>query len=405
MNPIKRISLLVLFALLTAKPCTAQFHSLTVKPDVKKAIVEVSAGLSDDGINSGKKVLATLSFFAFSSRLPGYPKPVTRSLIIPPRKGEGSYSVTVKGWNPDQFWRPNSPFRANYRVPLHHLTLTLTRGKKTLQTLEKKFVLCEMQSDESGYRLNGKPIALKQMTLKGNERLDGGTLDIYLQRGVNVLRAKEIPFSEAIVKLCRFQGMISIQPDGKGDAGGIGFRAVAPIPEAVLTTLQLLERDTKTQGNWLGVYGKEAFFVSIPDGSSFYAIPEISLSRNTIGYRIYGKGEPLDDPRLMLSAPGSTLRYPHAFTELEEALIFRVKSTDTKPHLFSLYFLDYPRRKDKLKLRFYDGNAYYLGKTEVTDFGEGVYVRGRFTGELVIEILNSDPLKEPTAWGMFVDPN
>ena len=405
MNPIKRISLFLLIALFMVKPCAAQLRDLIVKPDVKRGIVEVSAGLSDNRVDGGKKVLATLSFSSPSSGLPGYPKPIARSLIMPDDKGVRPFFVTVKGWNADQLWRPNSPFQEGYRAPLQRLTLTLTYGKKTVQTLQKDFVLCEMKSDATGYRLNGKPIALRQVTLKGDTLLDRKTIDTYLQRGINVLKAKETPFSRATLKLCRTQGMISVQPDDKGDAGGTSFRATTPIPEAVLTTLELLERDTKTQGNWFGVYGKEAFFVSIPDGSSNFALPGISVSRNSDGIRPYSKEKTLTDPRLLSSSPGSSLRSPHAFSNRTGSLIFRVKSTDSNPHVFSLYLLDFYRRKEKYTLRFYDDNAFFLGKEKVANFEEGVYLKGRFTGVLLIEFLNSDSLKEANAWGLFVDPN
>ncbi len=396
---------LAVFSLLFCTACSggAQIRDLKLTPDPKKVSLRVDAALTAPA--EAGKLKAVLRISALNGDTTAYPKPSVQTISFPKGRQAVLYSQTVSGWETSPFWRVNTPFDPAYRAPLHRLTLTMLRGKKTLQKLERDFVLGSVKSSEKGYFLNGELIPLKQWTLTGKEPLETEAVSTYLRRGVTVLKASEVPFTEKTLRLFRRMGMIGINPDGVGDAGGTRFRAATPIPSARLAEVEPLEKDTQTQGNWLGVYGKQAFYVPLPDGASVFAVPGLSLSRAELDFRVFGKGEALPDPRLPLSAPGSTLRYPHAFSSMMGSpAVFFVKTNDERKRVLSLYLLDFSRRKEELQVQILDSTGYLLSETTVSALESGRYLRYRFSGDLTLLVKSLKFEFSPTVWGLFLDP-
>ena len=190
------------------------------------------------------------------------------------------------------------------------------------------------------------------------------------------------------------------------------------------TRLEWLGRDDKTQGDWLGVYGKEAFFVATTGGRSVYQSPSIALdrglgdagadkSRTALDSRnaeeseplIYGRGASLPDKRLLQRGPGqSDKRPPVAFSAQRTPLIFRVEARDGLPHTLSLYVLDFRRVGQVMQADVYDFQRHHLDTRRIENFGEGAYLRYRFSGKIVVVLTSVTPNLPPAAHALFVDP-
>jgi hypothetical protein len=186
------------------------------------------------------------------------------------------------------------------------------------------------------------------------------------------------------------------------------------------TTVTYLDRDDKTQGNWVGVYGKQAFLIPVQGGRSTYQIPALFLQRGAGDnadhsanpfkndkdvqnqMEAFEKGETTNDVRFALRGPGLNERAPVAFTTEGVPLLFRVDSTDGKPHRLSLYLLDYKREGRITEIALFDPQGHRLDTRRVASYGEGAYVRYRFTGSVIVRLVLTKP-DSPTLSGVFVD--
>lgn len=203
------------------------------------------------------------------------------------------------------------------------------------------------------------------------------------------------------------------------------FRETLPfviVPEgAAGTQAQFEGRDDTTQGNWVGHYGAQAFLVPIRQGYAAHALPSIFMQRGT-GFETRANSpfderleqqnallnletaESVDDPRVALHGPGLTDRSPTAFTtEGGQPLMMRVNTSDGQPHLLSLYLLDYPRKGQAMDVDIFDLQGHRLDTRRVDSYGNGAYLRYRFTGSIIVRMtpLTSDA---PTLSGFFIDP-
>ena len=190
------------------------------------------------------------------------------------------------------------------------------------------------------------------------------------------------------------------------------------------TQIQWLGRDDKTQGDWLGVYGKEAFLIATAGGRSVFQSPFLSLNRglgNTGAvnsgdvfdtrneeeslYRSYARGESLSDRRLPQYGPGQNeKRPPVAFSVGRAPLYFRVEASDGLPHTLSLYVLDYRRVGQVMQADVYDFQRHRLDTQKIENFGEGAYLRYRFSGKILIVFTSVTPGLPPAVHALFVDP-
>lgn len=187
------------------------------------------------------------------------------------------------------------------------------------------------------------------------------------------------------------------------------------------TTVTYQGRDDKTQGDWYGVYGKEAFLVPIKLGRSAYQIPGVNVIRGsgmerkkvdnpfddeyTIQQQMLNleNTETTEDKRIAQSGPGLKERSPAAFLTSGIPLLIRADTSDGLPHRLSLYLLDYKREKLTAEIAVYDLQGHRLDTQRVTNYGEGVYLRYQFTGAVVVRIavVGRDT---HTLSGVFVDP-
>lgn len=180
-------------------------------------------------------------------------------------------------------------------------------------------------------------------------------------------------------------------------------------------------RDDTTSGDWGGKYGKQGFMVPVPQGIATYQPPQgLRLLRGT------GLGredntpfnpafedqqelemlEPLtipNDPRLAVRGPGLNERALVVFVGQQKPLYVRVDATDGKPHRLSFYLVDFQRTGQAIDVDIFDLSGNRLETRRVTDFGNGAYLRYRFTGS-VVACLTSLTNENPRLFGMFVDP-
>ncbi len=190
------------------------------------------------------------------------------------------------------------------------------------------------------------------------------------------------------------------------------------------TSLDWLGRDDRTQGDWLGVYGRQAFLVATAGGRSIYQQQGISLNtglgdaaegqtRDVFDRRNneesepahYGKGESLADKRLPQYGPGQgDKRPPAAFAAQQAPLYFRVEATDGAAHNLSLYILDFRRRNQVIQIDVYDRQRHRLESRKIGNFGEGSYLRYRFSGRLLVVLTSLTPGLPPTTNALFIDP-
>ena len=190
------------------------------------------------------------------------------------------------------------------------------------------------------------------------------------------------------------------------------------------TTAQWLGRDDKTQGDWLGVYGKDGFLVATAGGRAAYQRPNIWLNRGLgdagvansrdvfdsrnveegVSLR-YADGPSLADRRLPQYGPGmSETRPPVAFSAQRIPLIFRAEASDGLPHTLSLYALDYRRAGQILRLRVYDFQRHCLASRRIENFSEGTYLRYRFSGKIILVLTSDTPGMQPSVHALFADP-
>lgn len=211
------------------------------------------------------------------------------------------------------------------------------------------------------------------------------------------------------------------------------------VPEGTEGTQAVFEGwDRTTQGNWLSHYGRQAFLIPLRDGAASFAEPPITIRRGT-GFEkwhvsavgddaadsefsafLFTKQLDVDDPRVPLGDKGLTARAPIAFAAAkvlqqvsnkpnlykfaELPLYFRVDAPDAHPHLLSLYFLDYSHLGWKYEVDLYDLYGHPLASKKLENFGDGIYLRFRFTGRLIVRVKALDPRDPITVCGLFVDP-
>ena len=182
-------------------------------------------------------------------------------------------------------------------------------------------------------------------------------------------------------------------------------------------------RDDKTQGNWYGVYGKEAFTVPVQLGKSSYQIPTVTMIRgkgatkptkaaspilegtdeNQFAMTDWDKKIIVDDKRLPQRGPSMTERHATVFTVRESPLIIRLDTTDSKPHRLSLYVLDFLRKKKAIRVEIKTLSGTTLDSRRVENYSNGAYLKYRMRGSVLIFFSPLDKAM-PELSGIFVDP-
>ena len=211
-----------------------------------------------------------------------------------------------------------------------------------------------------------------------------------------------------------------LSPPGKSVRPGTVPRKQSPVPSAT----PFLGRDDRTQGNWTGVYGAEAFLAPVWNGLSIMKVPGLDLHRGIRmttarpdpvpgptdeiseaqqGWAPFVHSRTSVDPRVPYHVPGLKERMPVYFRTVGVPLYVEVEAEDGKAHQLSLYLLDFHRTGSVFKIELLDAHRHVLDTRRLDRFGGGSYLRYRVKGTRIVRIT---PLTghEATLSGAFLDP-
>jgi hypothetical protein len=207
------------------------------------------------------------------------------------------------------------------------------------------------------------------------------------------------------------------------------------VPQGVAgTQVQFAGLDTATKGNWLHVYGRQAFYLPVQHGTAAMNMEGITLSRGS-GHEKYGDSplgnlqsvqiaqkawayKAVTDTRVPFAGGGLTQRNAVAFSteQVPETnivthklfmfnvpLVLRATTSDDKAHLLSLYLLDFKRLGLKERVDVYDVQGQLLDTRQVPPFGNGLYMRYRLKGSVVV-VITPETVHSPVCSAMFIDP-
>lgn len=186
------------------------------------------------------------------------------------------------------------------------------------------------------------------------------------------------------------------------------------------TRLRFTGRDDKTQGNWQGSYGQQAFLlpmrggvaqsteagISIQRGTGFDTVSadELHSDRNEDPNAMYewDRTPILNDARLPPTGKGLTERHAIAF-QGSQGMAIRVDGKDGKAHRLSLYLLDFARTGLALDIDAFDLQGHPLDTRRIDNYGGGSYIHYNFTGSVVLILRSLIPEQNPLLTGIFID--
>jgi hypothetical protein len=162
-------------------------------------------------------------------------------------------------------------------------------------------------------------------------------------------------------------------------------------------TASLIERDTTTQGNWIGAYGAQGYDV-IGNAASFPNYADVTPS----GQSSYTWAASTSDPRALQDAVG-TGRIAAAWYAGYRFTV-DVNLIDGQAHDLELYFVDWDGDSRSEQVQISSATTGVLLDTEtISSFNSGIYLDWNVSGNLVITITR---ITGPNAVlsGLFFDP-
>jgi len=251
--------------------------------------------------------------------------------------------------------------------------------------------------------------------------------DIHLSPGGHI--SMTIPVAVPLVHSCTQLNLLVIvwKHGVKRYEDNLKF-VVTPITASpTFASVEFLGTDTQTGGEWVDgtghrIYGQQAFLLPGLNGRTFYQEAGLYLSRagkmlpgieasghapevDTSDTEIYWSAKQTEDRRVQWSQPAQTLRVPIAFQSAHQELYFRADCTDAKPHLLSIYLLDYLRTTGPVDVEIFDVEGHRLDSRQIdgASMDAGVYVKFKIQGAVYISIVTLAN-QETTAGGVFLDP-
>lgn len=235
-----------------------------------------------------------------------------------------------------------------------------------------------------------------------------------------------------------FNGLMEILLDARVNGHplpGMSWNYIL-VPQGLKGTQALFEgADSNTEGDWRGIYGEEGFFLPVHQGTAAFLPPNLHVTRGTgmeqsedtplenpqekqMGFAWLDTRFSVQDKRVPLGGNGLTERNPIAFTaepasELDEKtgihhiimipLFMRIDALDGDPHRLSLYFLDYLRRGLRCQVDVYDVQGHLLDSRRLANYQEGIYLKYKFTGSIIVQIQSLNPTHRPLLSALFLD--
>ena len=179
---------------------------------------------------------------------------------------------------------------------------------------------------------------------------------------------------------------------------GSGFVVTSAFSNALAVpkpTAALVGTNTSTQGNWIGVYGSQAYWV-VGNSALLYSntvtssAPTYTWTTNTT------------DPR-SLQDPGGVGRIAAALYS-NTSFTVNVSLSDTSTHDLELYFLDWDKQSRRETIQILNPVTGTVLDTEaISSFSGGEYLNWAVSGNFVIKITNNSGPNAVLS-GLFIDP-
>ena len=172
---------------------------------------------------------------------------------------------------------------------------------------------------------------------------------------------------------------------------------------AATPSATFLEQDTKTQGNWIGVYGTDGYeVVNNPSTSNPNSLPT-GVTVTPTGATLYTWANP-STATSALEVPGGASRIA-ATWYASTSFTVDVDVTNGQSYNLELYVLDYNggnARSEKIQLSD-AGTGTVLSTETVSNFSNGAYLNWTISGNVLITITKTAGANAVLS-GLFFDP-
>ncbi len=172
---------------------------------------------------------------------------------------------------------------------------------------------------------------------------------------------------------------------------------------AATTSATFLEQDTKTQGNWIGVYGTDGYdVINNPSTTHPNALPA-GVTVTSAGATAYTWANPSTATQA-LEVPGGASRIAAAWYATTSFTV-DVDVTNGQSYNLELYFLDYNggnARSEHIQLSNASTGA-VLNTETVSNFTGGDYLNWTISGNVLITITKTAGANAVLS-GLFFDP-
>ena len=146
-----------------------------------------------------------------------------------------------------------------------------------------------------------------------------------------------------------------------------GSFSVLPTPQPQIIQSSFLGADTKTEGNWIGAYGKDGNAVAL-ETASLPSYASVSESSNTLTYM--WSVNTLNVPALQLVLPDSAPRKASCFYN-SGAFSLAINLTDGQQHQVALYLVDFDHQSRAETVTLSDINGNVLDTRIVSNYSRG----------------------------------
>jgi len=159
----------------------------------------------------------------------------------------------------------------------------------------------------------------------------------------------------------------------------------------------LVQRDTTTQGNWIGAYGSQGYNI-IGNAASYPSYATVTPS----GQSSYNWAASTNDTRA-LETPGGSSRIP-ACWDSSTSFSINVDLTDGQTHDVALYAVDWEKSGRSEQIQITNGVTGAVLDTEtISSFSSGTYLQWAVSGDVTITVTKLAGCNAVLS-GLFFDP-
>ncbi len=159
-----------------------------------------------------------------------------------------------------------------------------------------------------------------------------------------------------------------------------------------------VNRDTSTQGSWVGIYGKDGYVIP----NDVFNPPSYAVV-NTSGGTAYTWLATTTDTRGLFINPTSSTRIASTYYT-NTSMSFDINLTDGLPHQVALYFLDLETTERFETISILDANNNsVLNTQQMVNFHNGIYGVWNLQGHVIIKVTFNSGLNAVMS-GIFFEP-